>query len=312
MRCHKMTQKLDYVQCPTRCPECRSSNIVYDGETGECICGECGLVIRQETLDQGPEWRALTLEEKNKKRRAGPPTDYSRYDKGLSTMIQVDRDAFGHPLSLETKRQMWRLRRWHIRSRMHASQSRNLMHAMNELELLSDRLHVPSSIKEMAAVIYRKALDKDLVRGRSIAGIVAASLYAAIRFIKAPQTLKEVAEASIRSEKEIARDYRLLIRRIDMKMPVDNPLEYVSKIAERAGISGETLGLAIRIVRDAQQKHVTTGKDPSGLAAAALYIACRMKKEKVNQRVLSQAADVTEVTIRNRKRELAKALNLKA
>ncbi len=301
-------QKLDHAQCP----ECGSSHIIYDEETGEHVCGECGLVIREDMLDRGPEWRALTLEEKAKKRRTGGPTEYSRYDKGLSTMIRIDRDAFGRPLSAETKRQMWRLRKWHVRSRMHASRSRNLIHAMNELERLSDKLHIPSSVKEMAAVVYRKALDRDLVRGRSITGIVAAALYAAIRFTKKPKTLKEIAEASTRDEKEIARDYRMLLQLLDIRMPIDDPVDYVSKIAEKAKISGETLGLAVRIIRDAQQKRVTTGKDPTGLAAAALYIACQMRSEKITQKEIAQAAGVTEVTIRNRKRELDRELNLKS
>ncbi len=304
-------QRSDYTQCPVKCPECGSSDIVYDEETGECVCTRCGLVVREVMFDQGPEWRALTLEEKAKKRRVGAPTDYSRYDKGLSTMIRVDQDAFGHKLPIETQHQMWRLRRWHIRSRMHASESRNLLHAMNELERLADKLHISSSVKEMAAVIYRKALDQDLVRGRSIAGIIAAALYAAVRFTKTPKTLKEIAEASTRDEKEVARDYRMLIRRLGIRMPIDDPVGYVSKIAERAGISGDTIGLAVRILREAQKKRITTGKDPSGLAAAALYIACQMKGEKMTQKELAQAAEVTEVTIRNRKGELVEGLNLK-
>lgn len=303
-----MAQKLDHAQCP----ECGSPRIVYDEVTGEYVCGECGLVIREEMLDRSPEWRALTLEEKAKKKRTGGPTEYSQYDKGLSTTIRIDRDAFGRPLSAETKRQMWRLRRWHLRSRMHASKSRNLMHAMNELERLSDKLHTPASVKEMAAVIYRKALDQDLVRGRSISGIIAASLYAAIRFAKKPKTLKEIAEGSTRDEKEIARDYRMILQRLNFRMPIDDPVDYISKISEKAKISGETLGLAVRIIKDAQQKRIATGKDPTGLAAAALYIACQMKKEKISQKEIAQAAEVTEVTIRNRKRDLDKEMDLKA
>ena len=293
-----------------RCPECGSSRIVQDRETGEFVCGECGFVIEADTLSQRPEWRAFTPEEKRAKRRAGAPTDYARYDKGLSTTIRVEHDAFGRPLSPEVRRQMWRLRRWHIRSQMHASESRNLMYAMNELERLSDKLHIPSSIRGRAAVIYRKALNEGLVRGRSIAAIVAGALYVACRFAKIPKSLKEVAKASIRDEKEVARSYRLLVRRLKLEMPIHDPLEYISKIAGKAGLSGEIQGLAVRILRKAQRKRLTTGKDPRGVAAAALYIACKLKGKKVTQKEIALAANITEVTLRNRKKGLAERLDL--
>ncbi len=160
--------------------------------------------------------------------------------------------------------------------------------------------------------MYRKALNKDLVRGRCIAAIVAAALYAACRFTKIPRTLKEVAEASVRDKGELARCYRLLIQTLDIQMPPDDPLDYVSKIAEKAWIPGETQGIAVKIIHEARRKRVTQGKDPSGLAAAALYIASQFKNERITQSDLSQAANVTEVTIRNRKRELLEELDLKS
>ena len=175
---------------------------------------------------------------------------------------------------------------------------------MNELQRLSEKLHISPSVKEMAAVIYRKALNKRLVRGRNIAAIVAGSLYAACRFTKIPRTLKEIAEASLRDRKEIARDYRLIVQTLKMKMPIDNATDYVTKIAEKAGVSIDVEGLAIKIIRDVRNKHVAMGKDPTGLAAAALYIASKLKKEKITQSRLAKAANVTEVTIRNRKRDL--------
>ena len=184
------------------------------------------------------------------------------------------------------------------------------MMAMNELKRLSEKLHIPSSVQEMAAVVYRKALNKGLIRGRCIASMIAGSLYAACRFTKIPRTLNEITEASLRDRKEIARDYRLIVRTLKMKMPIDNPTDYVTKIAEKAEVSSDVEGLAIKIIRDARSKHATMGKDPSGLAAAALYIASKIKKEKVTQSRLAKAADLTEVTIRNRKKDLMKTLNL--
>jgi len=292
------------------CPECGSTNIVKDIRIGESICGVCGLVIQENMLHQGAEWRSFTPQERKSRARAGAPTKYSDYNKGLSTTIRIDRDAFGRPLSPKVRRQMWRLKRWHIRSTFHASQDRNLSNAMNELQRLSEKLHIPSSVQEMAAVIYRKALNKDLIRGRSIAAIVAGSLYAACRFTKTPRTLKEITKASLRNQKEISRAYRLIVQNLEMKMPIDNPLDYVTKIAEKAGVSSDVEGLAIKIIRDAKNKHVAIGKDPSGLAAAALYVASKLKKEKITQSHLAKTAGVTEVSIRNRKNDLMKRLNL--
>jgi transcription initiation factor TFIIB len=292
------------------CPECGSTNLIRDVEIGESICGSCGLVIQANLLDRGAEWRAFTPQEKATRARAGAPTRYSHYDKGLSTTIRVDRDAFGRPLSPEVKRQMWRLRKWHLRSSYHASKDRNLSKAMNELQRLSEKLHIPPSVQEMAAVVYRKALNEDLVQGRSIAAMVAGSLYAACRFTKTPRTLKEIIDASPRDPKEVSRTYRLIVRNLEMTMPIDDPLDYVTKIAEKARVSSDVEGLAIKIIRTAKDNHATIGKDPSGLAAAALYIASKLKKEKTTQSHLAKAADVTEVTIRNRKHDLINSVNL--
>jgi len=293
------------------CPECGSTNLVHDYETGETICGDCGLVVREQMMDKGPEWRAFTQEEKESRSRVGIPTSYSVHDKGLSTAIgHVDRDAFGRKLPLSTRLQMWRLRKWQIRSRVHSSVDRNLAQAMAELDRLSDKAYIPSSVKEKAAVVYRKALDKGLVRGRSIAAIAAAALYAACRSTETPRSLREISEASLVDKKDVARCYRLLIRELDIHMPIADPLTYISKIAEKTGISGKTQGLAIKILRDAKGKRAASGKDPMGLAAAALYIACLQNDEKKTQKDIAEAGGVTEVTVRNRYKSLKRRLGL--
>jgi transcription initiation factor TFIIB len=295
-----------------KCPECGSNNLVHDYDTGETVCGDCGLVLGEQMMDKGPEWRAFTQEEKASRSRVGVPTSYSVHDKGLSTAIsQVDRDAFGRKLPLSTRLQMWRLRKWQIRSRVHSSIDRNLAQAMAELDRLSDKVYIPAPIKEKAAVIYRKALDKGLVRGRSIAAIAAASLYAACRGSGTPRTLREISEASLVDKKDVARCYRLLLRELEVHMPIADPLTYVSKIAERTGISGKTQGVAIQILREAKKRRAAAGKDPMGLAAAALYIACLQNNEKKTQKDIAEAAGVTEVTVRNRYKTLKKQLNLK-
>jgi transcription initiation factor TFIIB len=181
---------------------------------------------------------------------------------------------------------------------------------MSELDRLSDKVYLPQPTKEKAALIYRKALDKDLVRGRSIATIVTASLYAACRGTGTPRTLREIAESSLVNKKDVARCYRLILRELDVNMPIANPLTYISKIAVKADISGISQGKAIEILRVARHKRIATGKDPLGIAAAVLYIACLQNNEKITQKDIADAAGVTEVTVRNRYKALKKELGL--
>lgn len=304
----KTTQK-EKAQLKIRCPECGSENILVDEEMGELVCGSCGLVITDDILDSRPERRAYTLEEKEDRQRTGRPTDYALFDKGLSTSITINKDVFGRSLSPMTKQKMWRLRRWHIRAQMH-DKGRNLMQAMDELQRLSDKLNISQSVKETAAIIYRKALDLDLVRGRSIQAMIAASLYASCRLTGTPKSLDEISEVSLRDKKEISRCYRLIIRELGMNMPIHDPMGFLPLIADRAEVSGETLSLAARLLKKARERRLVMGKDPRGLAAAILYIACKLRGEKITQKQIAAAADVTEVTIRNRKRELLKRLNI--
>jgi transcription initiation factor TFIIB len=294
-----------------KCPECESTNLVHDYDTGETICGSCGLVIQDVTMDEGPEWRAFTREEKESRSRVGIPTSYSVHDKGLSTSIdRIDRDAFGRKLPLSTRLQMWRLRKWQIRSRVHSSIDRNLAQAMTELDRLSDKVSAPAAVKEKAALIYRKALDEGLVRGRSIAAIAAASLYAACRITGTPRNLREVSTASLVKKKDIARCYRLLLRKLNIRMPIADPLIYITKIAQRSGVPGYIQAAAVKIINEAKSRHISAGKDPMGLAAAALYIACKQAGEKKTQKDIADAAGVTEVTVRNRFKNLKRHLKL--
>ena len=294
-----------------KCPECESTNLVHDYDTGETICGSCGLVVQDVMMDEGPEWRAFTQEEKASRSRVGIPTSYSVHDKGLSTSIdRIDRDAFGRKLPLSTRLQMWRLRKWQIRSRVHSSIDRNLAQAMTELDRLSDKVSAPAAVKEKAALIYRKALDEGLVRGRSIAAIAAASLYASCRITGTPRNLREISNASLVKKKDVARCYRLLLRKLDIRMPIADPLIYISKIAQRSDVPGYIQAEAVKILNEARSRHVSAGEDPMGLAAAALYIACKQSGEKKTQKEIADAAGVTEVTVRNRFKNLKRLLRL--
>ena len=295
----------------TKCPECTSDNLVEDYDRGEVICQACGLVINEKVMDRGPEWRAFTKEERESRGRVGIPISFSMHDKGLSTVIdRINRDAYGKQLPISTRLEMLRLRKWQIRTRVHSSIDRNLAQAMAELDRLTDNLHIPSQVKERAAVIYRKSLDNGLVRGRSIAAIAAAALYAACRATETPRTLKEVAAASSVKRKDVARCYRLLLRELNIKMPVEDPIRCVSKIASKVRIPIKTQRTAIKILGEAKKRGIVSGKDPMGLAAAALYVACVLDGVKKTQKEIAEVANVTEVTVRNRYKGLKESLKL--
>jgi len=292
------------------CPECGINDRVRDENAGEVVCRNCGLVLESSVIDSGPEWRAFTHEDWELKKRTGPQIKFSKYDKGLSSKIWIGRDSSGHKLRLQDRMKMLRLRKWNIRSRLRTTAERNLSIAMAELDRLCDTMNIPQSLKESAALIYRKALKEDLVRGRSIASIAAASLYLALRRADVPRTLKEIVDASPRSRKEISRCYRLLIWELGYKTPIDDPVQYVSKIATKANISQKIQMRAIEILQKARRLQINVGKGPRGLSAAALYIACLELNETTSQRKLAEAAGVTEVTIRNRYSSLIRDMKL--
>jgi len=285
--------------------------MINDEDSGEIICGGCGLVIKESMVNDGPEWRAFTMREKEIRSRVGVPLSFAIHDKGLTTVIgRIGQDAYGRSIPLNTKLQMLRLRKWQIRSRVHSSTDRNLALAMAELDRLCDKLHIPANIKEQAAVIYRKALDSDLIRGRSISAIAAASLYAGCRITQTPRTLREITHLSLIDKKDIARCYRLMLKDLGIQMPKPDAQLRVPKIAAKVGVGEKTQQTAVDIIRRAEKIRTPAGKDPMGLAAAALYIACVMNNEKRTQKVIANAAGVTEVTIRNRYKGLKDALGL--
>ena len=294
------------------CPECGSGNMIHDDESGEIICGSCGLVLRDTIINEGPEWRAFTQSEKDSRSRVGVPISFAVHDKGLTTVIgRIGKDAYGRSIPLNTKLQMLRLRKWQIRSRVHSSSDRNLAQAMAELDRLCDKLKIMASIKERAAIIYRKALEQGLVRGRSISAITAASLYAACRVTQTPRTLREITSQSPIDKKDIARCYRLMLKDMNLQMPKPDAQTRIPKIAAKVGVGEKTQQIAINILRSAEKKRTTAGKDPMGLAAAALYIACVQNNEKRTQKNIADAAGVTEVTIRNRYKGLKEVLDMK-
>ncbi len=291
----------------TRCPEC-SGNLIVDEERGETVCAECGLVVEEDEIDRGPEWRAFDAAEKDEKSRVGAPTTNMMHDKGLSTNIGwQDKDAYGNSLSSRQRQKMQRLRTWNERFRTRNSKERNLKQALGEIDRMASGLGLPDNVRETASVIYRRALDEDLLPGRSIEGVATASLYAAARQANAPRSLDEVANVSRVEKDEIARTYRYVIRELGLEVQPADPEQYVPRFASELDLPEETTRRARELLESAKEAGIHSGKSPVGLAAAAVYAASLLTNEKVTQSEVSEVANISEVTIRNRYHELLDA-----
>jgi transcription initiation factor TFIIB len=233
------------------------------------------------------------------------------HDKGLSTMIDWrDRDSHGKDLTPKRRAQIYRLRKWQRRIRVSDATERNLAFALSEIDRMSSHLALPRNVREAAAVIYRKAVEERLIRGRSIEGVAAAALYAACRECKVPRTLDEIAEVSRVSKKEIGRSYRFIARELLIHLRPTSPNDYIPRFGSELGLSGEAQSKAIELLKEATEKGLTSGRGPTGVAAAAIYIASVLTGERRTQRDVADVARVTEVTVRNRYKELCEKLGL--
>jgi transcription initiation factor TFIIB len=293
------------------CSNCGGKGFYEDSKRGEIICTTCGCVITAHEMDMGPEWRAFTTEERHSRARTGAPMTLIMADKGLSTMIsRVNKDAYGRAIKASQRAAIYRMRKWQFRSIAHSSKHRNLLAAMTELDRLASQLGIPRETRESAALIYRKALKKRLVRGRTINGLVAASLYLACRKHKIPRQLDEVITEAPLTRKELALCVRLILQHVKISVPVPSPKNLIPRLCSDLGLYGKTVRTALSIIDQAKEKGITDGKAPGGLAAAALYIAGIMEDDRRTQREIAETANVTEVTVRNRYKDIVKRLGI--
>ncbi len=291
------------------CPECRSTRLMRDYECGELVCMDCGFVIAAKIADRGPEWRAFDDEQRAKRTRVGAPLTYTIHDKGLSTMIDWhDRDIYGKGLSPGQKAQVYRLRKWQRRIRVSDATERNLAFALSEITKIANNLNLPKNILETASLIYRKAVKERLIRGRSIQGVTSAAIYLACRQCGLPRTLEEIAQASSVNKKEVGRSYRFLIKELNYFIPPLKPSHYITKFSNQLTMQGKVEEIAHKILSAAKELKLTSGRGPTGIAAAASYIASVLTGERKTQREIAEIAQVTEVTIRNRYKELVDRL----
>jgi transcription initiation factor TFIIB len=294
-----------------RCPECNSVELSQSADETELTCEDCGLILENEVIDRGPEWRAFDSKERNEKSRVGAPTTQTMHDKGLTTTIDwKDKDAYGRSISSKKRSQMHRLRKWQERIRTKDAGERNLQFALREIDRMASALGVPRSVREVASVIYRRALDDDLIRGRSIEGVATAALYAACRQEGIPRSLEEISEVSRVERKEIGRTYRYISQELGLEMEPVDPKKYVPRFCSELQLSEEVQTKANEIIETTAEEGLLSGKSPTGYAAAAIYAASLLCNEKKTQREVAEAAQVTEVTIRNRYQEQIEAMGL--
>ncbi|MFB6134988.1 MAG: transcription initiation factor IIB family protein [Halanaeroarchaeum sp.] len=292
-----------------RCPECEG-HLARDEERGETVCEDCGLVVDEDQIDPGPEWRAYDAAEREQKRRVGPPSTKLMHDEGLSTKIDWrNTDTNGRTLSSRKRRQMHRLRRLDSTSKANPSKARTLQPALKEVSRMGSALGLPDHVRETASVIFRRAHDEDLVRGRSIEGVATAALYAAARQADIPRTADEMERVSRVDVKEFQRTYRYISRELGLEIRPVDPDTYVDRFISDLGLSSEVERCARTLLSAAREQGLHSGKKPTSMAAGAIYAAGVLTNEKVTQEEVSEVTDVTKVTIRKRYPELVEAVD---
>lgn len=280
------------------CPNCGDGQKVTDIESGELICTKCGYVIHERVGDEEQDWSVLAREPASKLRTS--PTSLARSGMGLSTIIgRPDRSA-GSGLNAAMRSTFDRLRTWDFRIK--GRDERSLKRAFVDLDRLRGMLRLSDAIVEKAAYIYRRAQEQGLVRGRTMRAVMGAAIYIVQREMGISGTLDDIIRATNTKEKDLARAYRILIRELDLKVPMVDPVKCVSRVANKANISERTKRKAMNMIYDVVKSGLGAGKDPMGLAASVLYVSCVNSGEVKSQAAIADAAGVSEVTLRKNQR----------
>jgi len=287
---------------------CKTYPVITDNDRGEVLCGGCGLILVQNIVDQSHDNHGYTQEEFMTQTRTGPPLSLTMNDKGLSTIIGNNVDSTGKSLSNKNKLAFVRLRLWDKRSRSRSTYS--LSKAFTQLNALKTKLAIPDNVVEHAAYIYRKAVAARLTRGRTMSSLIAASLYAACRETNTPRTLDDIVKAGNLERRALSRDLRTLIRKLDLRLDQYDPRSFIVKLANNLNLKEKTKRDALDFLKRAEEKDITSGKHPVALAAASLYLSGLLNEKRLSQKKFSNAAGVSDVTIRTRVAQLKKTLGL--
>lgn len=301
-----------------KCPECGTTRISMDYLRGETFCEKCGLVLSDSVIDEGADWRAYSSEEEQEKNRTGEPLTMLMHDKGLTTDIDyINKDYYGARLTNRARSQMARLRRWQYRCRVSNSSERNLVLGLQEIKRMGTTLGVPEDIIKTAAYYHRKAVDKRLIVGRSTLSIASASLYAACRKYNYPRTLDEIASVSglnrsgSQGRKEVAHSFRVLRHHLSFDVNIPKAMDYLGRFCSKLNVDDECARGARNIVETIENTELSIGKSPVSVAAAAIYIAAKYLKKKVKQKHIADVAGITEVTIRNRYKDIENKIDIR-
>jgi transcription initiation factor TFIIB len=293
------------------CPECGSSRIVRNDVNGELFCENCGLVVEDTCIDQGPEWRAFNDDDRNAKARTGPPADYTKADKGLSTVISwQNKDSYGKAIPMRNKTQLYRLRKWERRMRLSGPSKASLVSGMSDINTISSRMSLSRNVRDAAIMIFKRAVQKKLLRGRSTDGIVLASIYAACRQCGMPYTLYEFSNVSNLDKKEVGKNYRFLAANLSLQLMPILPQDYVVRFCDDLSLTKRTQDKTLEIIEKAEHQELISGRSPTGVVAAAIYMASVLCRESITQKNIADVAGVTEVTVRNRYKELSDRLGI--
>jgi len=304
------------VEFLSNCPECDSEHLVKDYDRAELFCEMCGLVINDLLIDPGAEFRGYGREEENKLARTGAPMSISLHDKGLSTEIGwANRDFYGRQVTHRNRMQIHRMRKWQYRTRARNTAERNMIRALKELSVISSKMGLPRSVKERGVMIYRQAVDKNVIRGRNTDCLVAASIYAACRFCSVPRTLDEIArhtdfKSSKAKKRKVGKAYRFLVRTLGLQVTPPTADDYMPRYFNDLNLPGDVRQKTIELLHLSDRDGFTVGKSPLCVAAGAIYLAGRLCKKRISQKEIVKAMGVTEVSIRNRYKEMIKRLDI--
>ncbi|MGC9132946.1 MAG: transcription initiation factor IIB [Nanopusillaceae archaeon] len=296
-----MVQKLIKVE-ELKCPVCGSTEFIYNEKTSELVCAKCGYVI-EEVPYLGKEYRTINSEELEKRSRTGSAIKFSNIASSLST--EIGKVESGEEDVALTRK----LKKWQQRST--SSYERNLKLAQQELKRISSFLQLPKQVEETALKLYLEAVERGLIRGRSVETVVAACVYIACRLHDVARTIDEIIKASNIHKKELGRTYKHLLQALKIKVTPIDVTEYVHRFSSLLNLPPEVVSTAVEIVEKAKEADITAGRGPAGVAAAAIYLACVKHGIQKTQKDIAEVAGITEVTIRNRYKEILEKLNLK-
>ncbi len=289
-----------------KCPECGESEFFHNREQAEIICKHCGFVVEESMVNFGRE-RFADSESMEKLSRTGAPWD-PRISNNLATNIGNNQD-----LRKLTSRQAMMFRRIRKKNNWTSSSlESNFNKNLANLRLLGNSLNIPERVEKEAAQLYRQFAQHGFTRARSCEYIIVASIYAACKMHALPKSLKEISEVSNIDKKIIAKNYKYLAKKLGLKMTLSNPIDFLGKFNSELGLSPKVQSRAVEIIEAADKKGLTNGKSPLSTAASAIYISALILNEKVTQKNVADTAKITEVTLRNRCKEVINGLKIKS